>query len=150
MGNNYGSWAPTSANPCDGRFSAQFTTYSDATGYGRYAYVYLANTLSNLCPGSSYSISYYSSCVVPDGGSCSYGIWTADSPDDEEFYATKKSGTGWLSNDNVFEFTPRSSTERLYVYVATALDNPGDGNIYLDDFSISLLGNEEHSISDGL
>lgn len=136
------SWAPTSTNPYDGSFSGQFTI-EQTKDYAR-ASVYLVNTMSNLCPGFNYSISYYSFCHVPSTEYCYVSITTSEAIDDEKgSFITTNPNTGWLAEDDVFSFTAASSTSTLYLYVGTVADTQSVGNIYVDDFSIALLGSKD-------
>ncbi|KAG9519479.1 hypothetical protein KCV07_g4845, partial [Aureobasidium melanogenum] len=136
------SWAPTRTNPYGGSFSGQLTI-EQTKDYAR-ASVYLVNTMSNLCPGFNYSISYYSFCHVPSTEYCYVSITTSEAIDDEKgSFITTNPNTGWLAEDDAFSFTAASSTSTLYLYVGTVADTQSVGNIYVDNFSIALSGSKD-------
>jgi len=139
------SWAPTTTNPYDGALSGQFT-FEPTEDYSR-ASIYLVNTMSNLCQGFNYSISYHSFCNAQESEYCYVSVTTSEAYDDERgYFSATEPGTGWLAEDDVFSFTAASSTSTLYLYVGTVTDNQGVGNVYLDDFRIRLLGSKEDEI----
>ncbi|KAG9726520.1 hypothetical protein KCU73_g12879, partial [Aureobasidium melanogenum] len=63
-GGTFGTWAPTTTKPFDGTLSGQFTFRSGGNLTQTPSGVILKNTLSDLCPGSQYSITYRSYCDV--------------------------------------------------------------------------------------
>lgn len=144
--NDMASWTPTITNPIDHTLSGQVTFTSDV-GHGRSS-LYLMNTLSNLCPGFNYSISYTSLCDVPGGSACYFTMFASESLEDEVYYGTTISGTGWVSNNDVTEFTAGRGTTTLYVYVGAAIGLEDVGWAYLDDFSITLIGDKSRVYED--
>ncbi|KAH0365751.1 hypothetical protein KCU65_g5853, partial [Aureobasidium melanogenum] len=143
----HSSWAPTTTNPYAGTLSGQVTFTSEANF--DQPYLYLTNTLSNLCPGFNYSISYSSFCDVPDGSNCYLSVSASESLEDEIYYDTDRPGTGWLSRDDITEFTAAKSTTILYVYVSTTMPNEDVGNVFLDGFSIALIGDKTRVYEEG-
>ncbi|KAG9574417.1 hypothetical protein KCU77_g14777, partial [Aureobasidium melanogenum] len=141
IGGSYSSWAPTTTNPLDGALSGQFTFAINNNA--DIASVRLVNTLSNLCPGSRYTISYRSYCDVPFPRDCLVQMATSESTESEEYSSTTYPDEDVSDNDDIFEFTAASSTTTLYVYVGTMTDKQSVGNIYLDDFSIALLESQD-------
>ncbi|KAG9529955.1 hypothetical protein KCU93_g3037, partial [Aureobasidium melanogenum] len=142
-GGTFGTWAPTTTKPFDGTLSGQFTFRSGGNLTQTPSGVILKNTLSDLCPGSQYSITYRSYCDVSTEEECFIWMRTSESEKGERGYLSRtlpgSAPSDWFSNeDDPFEFTAASSTTTLYVYVGTRIDNRDVGTIYLDDFSIAL------------
>ncbi|KAG9661154.1 hypothetical protein KCU95_g10574, partial [Aureobasidium melanogenum] len=140
IGGSYGSWAPTTTNPYDGALSGQFTFQISDGGsvQASTSSVTLRTTLSNLCPGFQYSISYNSFCAALSPERCFIALWTTETTEWGESFSSSRTGSGWLTGSNYLEFAAASSTSTLYVYVGTMAHNNGVGTIYLDDVSIAL------------
>ncbi|KAH0276792.1 hypothetical protein KCU91_g3614, partial [Aureobasidium melanogenum] len=141
IASSYGSWGPTTTKADDGTLSGQFTFDVNEKAY--IASVKLVNTLSNLCPGSRYSISCSSYCDVPRPKDCLVQLATSESTESEEYSSTTYPDEDWVFDGRDFEFTAASSTTTLYLYVGTMTDSQDVGNIYLDDFSIALSGSRD-------
>ncbi|KAH0008547.1 hypothetical protein KCU78_g11187, partial [Aureobasidium melanogenum] len=142
---SYGSWAPTTTNPYDGALSGQFTFQISDGGnvQASTSSVRLRTTLSNLCPGFKYSISYNSFCAALSPEKCFIALWTTETSEWGESFSSSSTGSGWLTSSDNLEFAAASSTSTLYVYVGTVAHNDGVGTIYLDDVSITLSENQD-------
>ncbi|KAG9646254.1 hypothetical protein KCU64_g10586, partial [Aureobasidium melanogenum] len=141
---SYGSWAPTTTNPYDGALSGQFTFQISDGGsvQASTSSVRLRTTLSNLCPGFKYSISYDSFCAALSPEKCFIALWTTETSERGESFSSSSTGSGWLTKSDSLEFAAASSTSTLYVYIGTVAHNNGVGTIYLDDVSITLSENQ--------